>query len=113
MNFNPDPDKQAQEVIFSRKKTASLDPVVHFDNKPVKSTQIQEHFGMILDSNLSNKHHIKFILNKVNKTIGLLRKFQLTLPRHSLLTIYKTFIRPHLDYGDVIYDCAFNKIMVT
>ena len=64
---------------------------------------------MILDSNLSYEHHIKYILSKVNKTIGLLRKFQLILPRHSLITIYKTFIRPHLDYGDVIYDCAFNE----
>ena len=26
-----------------------------------------------------------------------------------MLTIYKTFLRPHLDYGDVIYDCAFNE----
>ena len=38
MNFNPNPNKQAQEIIFSRKKTASLHPVVYFDNKPVKST---------------------------------------------------------------------------
>ena len=109
MNFNPDPNKQAQEIIFSRKKTASLHPVLYFDNKPVKSSQIQKHLGMILDSNLSYEHHIKSIWNKVNKTIGLLRKFQLILPRHSLITIYKTFIRPHLDYGDVIYDCAFNE----
>ena len=36
MNFNPDPNKQAQEVIFSRKKTASLYPVVYFDDKPVE-----------------------------------------------------------------------------
>ena len=64
---------------------------------------------MILDSNLSYEHHIKSILNKVNKAIGLLRKFQLILPRHSLITIYKTFIRPHLDGGDVIYDRAFNE----
>ena len=26
------------------------------------------------------------------------------LPRSSLLTVYKCLIRPHLDYGDVIYD---------
>ena len=64
---------------------------------------------MMLDSNLSYEHHIKSILNKVNKTIGLLRKFQLILPTHSLITIYKNFIRPHLDYGDVIYDRAFNE----
>ena len=109
MNFNPDPNKQAQEIIFSRKKTASLHPVVYFDNKPVNSTQIHKHLGMMLDSNLSYEHHIKCILNKVNKTIGPLRKFQLIIPRHSLITIYKTFIRPHLGYGDVIYDLAFNE----
>ena len=96
-------------MIFSRKKTASLHPVVYFDNKPVKSTQIHKNLGMMLDSNLSYKHHIKSILNKVNKTIVLLCKFQLILRRHSLITIYKTFTRPHLDYDDVIYDRAFNK----
>ena len=45
MNFNLDPNKQAQEIIFSRKKTTSLYPVVHFDNRPVKSTQIHKHLG--------------------------------------------------------------------
>ena len=35
--------------------------------------------------------------------IGHLQKLQFTLPRTSLLTIYKSFIRPHLDYGDVVY----------
>ena len=64
---------------------------------------------MTLDSNLSYEHYIKSILSKVNKTIGLLRKFPLILPRHSLITIYKTFIRPHLAYGDVIYDHVFNE----
>ena len=33
-----------------------------------------------------------------------MRKLNLLLPRSSLLTVYKCFIRPHLDYGDVIYD---------
>ena len=64
----------------------------------------------MLDSSLSYEHHIKSILNKVTKEIGLLRKFQLIFSRHSLITIYKTFIRPHLDYGDVIYDHTFNEL---
>ena len=109
MNFISDPNKQAQEIIFSRKKTASLHPVVYFDNKPVKSSQIHKHLVMILDSNLSYEHHIKSILSKVNKRICFLRRFQLILPRHSIITIYKSFIRPHPDYGDVIYDRAFNE----
>ena len=64
---------------------------------------------MILNSNLSYEHHIKYILIKVNKTIGLLRKFQLIIPRHSLRAIYKTFMRPHLDYRNALYNHTFNE----
>ena len=39
--------------------------------------------------------------------IDLLRKFHNTLTRFPSLTIYKFLIRPHLNYGDVIYDQAF------
>ena len=41
-------------------------------------------------------------------TIGLLRKLQNTLSRLSLMTIYEEFIRPHLDYGDVLYDQTYS-----
>ena len=63
---------------------------------------------MILDFKLNFQENLENMLNKVNKTIGLLRKLQNTLPRPSLLTIYKSFIRPHLDYGNVMYDQAYN-----
>ena len=55
---------------------------------------------------ISYENHLQSVFSGVNKTIGLLRKFQPTLPRKSLVTIYKSFIRPHLDCGDVIYDRA-------
>ena len=42
----------------------------------------------------------------MNRTINLLQKFQQVLPRPSLITIYKAFIRPHLDYGDIKFDQA-------
>ena len=45
---------------------------------------------------------------KVNKTTGLLCKLQNLLPRTALITIYKSFVRPHLNYADVLYDQAFN-----
>ena len=41
--------------------------------------------------------------------IGLLPKVQHILPRHSLLTKYKIFIRLPLDYDDVIYDRVFSQ----
>ena len=54
------------------------------------------------------KEHIQNVLNKVSKTIGLLRKLQKILPRPPLITIYKSFIRPHVDYRDVIYNQVYN-----
>ena len=63
---------------------------------------------MFLDCKLTFEEHLKTIVNKINKSIGLLRKFQNFLPRESLLTIYKSFIQPHLDYGDIIYNQTYN-----
>ena len=64
---------------------------------------------MILDTKLNFQEHLENILNKVYKIIGLLWKLQNSLPHGSLLTIYKAFIRPYDDYGDVIYDEHYNN----
>ena len=49
------------------------------------------------------------ILSNVNKTIGLMRKLQAFLPRQSLVMVFKAFIRPNLDYGDIIYNQSYNN----
>ena len=53
-----------------------------------------------------DKKEIK--LCKINKTISLIRKLQNLLPRSALITFYKAFVRPHLDYGDILYGQAYN-----
>ena len=63
---------------------------------------------MFLDCILNFEEHLKTIVNRINKTIGLLCKFQNFLPRKLLLTIYKSFIRLHLEYGNIIYDQSYN-----
>ena len=80
-----------------------------FNNSIVNVTTIHKHLDVIFDSELSFDKHLKSVLKKISKTVGLLRKFQGILPRTSLITIYKLFARPHLDYGDIIYDQTFNE----
>ena len=75
----------------------------------MKETCKQKHLGMLLDIRLDFQEHWKSLVKKVNKTVALLRKFQNILPRSALLTIYKCFVRTHLDYDDIIYDEAFNN----
>ena len=87
MSFNPDSSKQAQEVIFSRKIKKLNHPELIFDNIPVNQTSYQEHLSIFLDNKLNFGVNLKYITNKVNKSIGLLRKLQMILPRWSLVTI--------------------------
>ena len=110
ISFNPDPIKQAQEVIFSCKLQKSTHPTLSFNNNTVTQSVTQKYLGMSLDIKPDLQGRLKGILNKVNKTIGLLRNLHKTLPRLPLLAIYKSFIRPHLDYGDIIYDQAYNAL---
>ena len=108
MNFNPDPAKQADEVIFSRKAKETYHPPLVFNNSSVSQSSSQKHLGVILDSKLIFDEHLKMVSLKISKTLGLLRKLHNLLPRSALITIYKTFVRPHLDYGDILYDQAYN-----
>ena len=109
MNFNPDPSKQAQELLFSRKTSLKPYPSLNFNDNPVHQVQLQKNLAVFLDPKLSFDEHIQCILIKTRKTVGLIRKLQPIIPRAALLTIYKSFFRPYLDYGDVIYDRAFNE----
>ena len=103
MSFNPDPSKQAQEVILNRK----LKKVV-FNNANVSLCKSEKHLGMVLDSKFIPEEQYKTILCKTNRSIRVLRKLQNLLPREALMTIYKAFVRSHLDHGDVFFDQAFN-----
>ena len=109
MIFNPDATKQAQEVIFSRKIKKTTHPPLVFKNAIVSQTNSQKHLGVTLDLKLTFEEHLLNVFKTVNRTIGLIRKLQNVLPRISLVTIYKAFVRPHLDYGDILYDQAFNN----
>ena len=107
MSFNPDPLKQAQEVIFSRKRNKLHHPDIIFNGNSVKKSSSQKHLGMLLDSKLDFDEHIKGVFDKASKSIDLIRKLRNFLPRRSLLQIYKSFVRSHLYYGDIIYDKVF------
>ena len=65
---------------------------------------------MLLDTKLNLLNHFKAVFGKTNEKLGLFRKLQLVLARSSLLIIYKLFVRPHLDYGDIIYKQVYNTI---
>ena len=102
--FNADPMKQANEVIFSWKSNKTTYPPVTFNNNTIATCPHHKHLGVVLDSKLDFNIHIEQKLRKCNKIIALIKRRSVCLPRKSLLTIYESFVKPHLDHGDILYD---------
>ena len=46
---------------------------------------------------------------KAMQGVGVIRKLSKILPQNSLITIYNAFVRPHLDYANVLYDQPNNE----
>ena len=104
MLFNPDANKPAQEVLFSRKKKTQNHPNISLNNIQVERVSHQKHLGIIPDEKLNFKEHIDSTGLKVNRAIAVIKKLRYGLSRKSLITIHKALLKPLLDYGDIIYD---------
>ena len=76
---------------------------MHQVGPPVACAVLKKYLGMYLDKALNFNLHIREKISKPMKGIGVIQKLSKTLPRHSLITIYKSFVRPHLDqpYSDL------------
>ena len=56
--------------------------------------------------------NLKEKISMVNNGIALLRKLRYSKPRKPLSSIYKAFLRPHLDYCVAIYDKFRNEKLI-
>ena len=91
--------------------------MILFNDTPVEKVSKHKHLGIIRDSKLSFSAHSKSTISKTRKGIGLLKYLSSHLPRHTLNELYKLYVRPHLDYGDVIYHipakiCNFSQNII-
>ena len=75
-----------------------------FNKTEVRTCQSQKHLGLILDEQLNFTEHINSKISKCDKLIGIIKILSVSFPRNALPRIYKSFIRPHRDYADIIYD---------
>ena len=103
LQFNPDPTKQATELLFFPKEAFSYSSTHLFHGNEVIKVNEQKHLGLILDTKLSFESHINAKIIKVKKIIGIIKHLSNYLPIKTLDLMYKTLVRSHLDYCDIIY----------
>ena len=95
---------------ISTKKFAFLIVTLWTRNNSVFGHFSRSDIGLQLDRKLSFNEHTNNKIKIATKGIGFLLKLQPILPHKSLVNIYQSFIRPHLDYGDDVYDQPSNEL---
>ena len=74
-----------------------------FNGSEVVAKAEHKHLGVILGSKLSFQSHVREAIIKARKGVGIIRFLSKYVSRDVLDQIYKLYVRPHLDYGDIIY----------
>jgi len=88
---------------FSNKRTPTFLPL-HFGTSILTEVDQHKHLGIILQTDCKWTSHINMIISKCRPFLACLRSFKHRLSRKALEILYKSFIVPHLDYCDVVWD---------
>ena len=105
VKFNP---HKTEELVISR-KTAPVDhPAVTINNVEVKRVDSHKHLGVIFNNKCTWNQHIEEITSKARKRIHLLQLLKYQLDRRSLQIMYFSYVRPILEYADIIWDNCYD-----
>ena len=111
MQFNAE---KTEEIFFSVKRLPLVHPPLRLGTEEITRKTEHKHLGIILDSKLSFRSHVSEAIMKARRGIGLIRHLSQYVSRDVLDQMYKLYVRPHLDYGDIIYhryDPNFSSIL--
>ena len=100
-------------VAFNAQKTVQLtftnrheseDFTLHFDGHDIPTGTTHKHLGLTISTDLHFHQHINTIIRSINTSLGPVYPVAKFLPRSILDNLYTTYIRPHFDYCDIIFD---------
>ena len=99
--FNP---TKLESIIVSRKRFKPHHPPVLMDNIQINEVSAHKHLGVIFSNDCTWYDHLEHIKKKAWTRVNVMRKLKFKLDRRSLQTIYISFIRPLLEYVDIVWD---------
>ena len=101
VTFNP---QKTVYMVFSRKTINNVFPSdIYFNGIPLARVSEHKHLGIILNEKLLWDSHIDYINEKVSSRLSAMRRLIFIVPRRCLENIYKTMVRPIIDYGDILF----------
>ena len=98
-------------LLLSRKRALSIPPpTLLLNGDHLVSVASYKYLGVLITSNLMWSSHITNVCNKTRRLIGILyRRFYKHSSPDTLLRLYTSFIRPHLEYATAAWDPFLKK----
>ena len=92
-------------MIVSRKRKQASTPTILLEGTPLERADTFKYLGVILSSDLSWTPQVESVCTKAKKLLGLLyRRFHNNTGTNTLLKLYTTLVRPHLEYAAPVWD---------
>jgi hypothetical protein len=99
VSFSP---QKTRDMVITNKGPRDY-PDLALDDQIIEKVTSHKHLGVTLSNDLGWKSHVYNIAKKAYNCIGILRPLKMKLDRRSLETLYKSFIRPVLEYADILW----------
>ena len=73
----------------------------------------EKDLGILIDSKLKFRAHVGTVVSKANQMLGIIKRSFDNMGEFAFLNLYKSLVRPHLEYGNVIWSPAtVNEIIL-
>ena len=94
-------------MIFRKRKKYNLDIKLAIDGEPINEFDKTKFLGILIDNELTWKQHIAYVSGKISRGIGMIIKARQYLNKQGLISLYYSFIYPHLTYCNHIWGSTY------
>ena len=101
-------------IHFHQQYVFFPDPNILLGKTPIKVVKEAKYLGLIFDTKLTFKNHIKYLKTSCQKAVDILRVVGHTdwgADHIVLLSLYRSLVRSKLDYGCIVYELARRSIL--
>ena len=93
-------------MVFSTKQDRGNYPDLYMSNTVINKVSSHTHLGLTYSDDLSWDKHIDRVTTNAMKSVNLMKRLYRNIPREQKCKIYKIFVRPKLEYGNIIFDAC-------
>lgn len=107
VTFNP---QKTESITISTKRNRTLHPDLYLNGQKISEVSHHKHLGLHFSDNGQWSYHVNIVVAKASSRLHIPRRLKFLLDRKSLEKLYISFVRPVIEYADVVWDNISNDL---